>query len=391
MRRVSVWGYRALLWLYPAAQRRDYGAEMLWVFTEALQTEQQKGLGAVLVWWWRVLLDTVTNAYKEHQAERYQRITQDGIAIMPRYSVWQWAVVLVPLLGLIVADALSVGHGTLLIYIALLGLGLVHWVLSCVGWVGHNPLLASYIWGVIIGISALAGSFAVAMLISVLETWEFPLIGQVLICVGLYAVALGAGSYLLPMYRRAYGLFVLGMIAIVLVQVVLGPQETVLYAIPAAINMQFALLIPVWGCLFLWPYQGKRVLIVLFVALGLQFMLIDPAYFTGGWGRWIDSVVLLVPLVLSPILWVGVRHPRLRVQGVLLLWLAFTLFNLLGNLLGRAMMRVQLGDPYYLDSLTYVLTWGLRWGMFLLCVAWMLWLIRQRDTSPEAASINRLV
>lgn len=68
--RASVAIYRRLLWLYPAAFRRAYGAQMMQVFRDSCrQAQQERGLPGVIVLWLATLVDLLRSALAEHLSE----------------------------------------------------------------------------------------------------------------------------------------------------------------------------------------------------------------------------------------------------------------------------------------------------------------------------------
>jgi hypothetical protein len=70
--------YRLLLWLYPAALRRDYGAEMIAVFAELLSTETTTRGRAALVF--QALAEVFTIALPGHLAS--ERVIAAGLSLV---------------------------------------------------------------------------------------------------------------------------------------------------------------------------------------------------------------------------------------------------------------------------------------------------------------------
>lgn len=384
MQRLSEWLYRQLLRLYPAAYQRDYAAEMHWVFAQMMQQTRPKGIRAVLVWWGVVLWDTLTNAVKEHQAERRGLFGQVITSQEPRYSLRQWAWLLALLSLLLVAEVFIPTWGTSNVYGCLLLVGMAHWGLSRLGWIAYNPLWGAYTLGIGIGIFALVMSVLMLQVPQGLGQMGASSQVQILAAAGLYGVVLLAVGAMLPVGRRAYGLFALSLIALIGVQGVLPAQPSLASWI-SALSTQLAVMITLGLCLFLLPYRGQQsTLIIFFLALGVQLVIVDPAYFTGLWARWMNPIILLIPALLSPVWWALMPNVTLRRRGIVLLWALFTLFNGVVPLFGRASQRAALGS-YGLESPAEMLQWGARMLPFLLSIVLMMWLFRAQKPTTESA------
>jgi hypothetical protein len=68
---VNDWAYRALLRVYPAAHRREYGPWMAQLFRDLCRDAVQRDGALGLIWLWvRTLLDTARTALVEHMDDR---------------------------------------------------------------------------------------------------------------------------------------------------------------------------------------------------------------------------------------------------------------------------------------------------------------------------------
>lgn len=151
--RASVALYHCLLWLYPAAFRRAYGAQMTQVFRDSCrQAQQERGLPGLIVLWLATLADLLRSAFAEHLSEGpimsrpfYIRmsglLTLAGAAIELLRNIGESAYWFTPGFNGI-AQHLAQVSGGLLIGIALTPiicwtLGLVGLLLAQRGWVGR--------------------------------------------------------------------------------------------------------------------------------------------------------------------------------------------------------------------------------------------------------------
>jgi hypothetical protein len=64
---LSIRLYKALISIYPAEFRQDYGGPMVQVFRDCCrQTYWEAGMSGLLLLWWRTIFDTVKTAIEEH-------------------------------------------------------------------------------------------------------------------------------------------------------------------------------------------------------------------------------------------------------------------------------------------------------------------------------------
>jgi hypothetical protein len=184
--RASVAIYRCLLWLYPAAFRRAYGAQMAQVFRDSCrQAQQERGLPGVIVLWLATLVDLLRSALAEHLSEGpimsrpfYIRmsglLTLVGAAIELLLNIDESTYGFIPGYTGIAQHLAQVSSG-LLIGIALVPiicwtLGLVGMLLAQRGWVGRvSASLALLALGAELAVEIIA-YLHIAPLVTILES-----------------------------------------------------------------------------------------------------------------------------------------------------------------------------------------------------------------------------
>ncbi len=287
--RASAAIYCCLLWLYPAAFRRAYGAQMAQVFRDSCrQARQERGLPGVIILWLVTLVDLLRSALAEHLLEgpivsRPFYIRMSGLLALVGASIEflinidESGYVFIPGYTGITQHLAQVSIG-LLIGIALAPiicwtLGLVGLLLAQRGWVGRvSASLALLALGAELAMQIIAG-LHIAPLENILENtlgrlaalgWGFTQIDDFVL--GLSLIVCGIvtlKAHLLPRWNVVP--LLLGLLAFSNLAVYYWAEESPI----VRVGLTSILLVPylslicnffLWGCLgyALWAKQRSK-------------------------------------------------------------------------------------------------------------------------------------
>lgn len=316
--------YRLLLRLYPLAHRHEYGEWMVQHFRDSYRdVSKNASWRAWLGFWLHLLGDVAVSAFVEHRV----MMKENGI-MLSRNKFMRF----LPMMGLIVYLQFfhyDIGIGA--VYAIILLAGLVGWGLSRLGMFSFSPLWRAYTLGAVLGF------FSLLMLVLgggiTVWTHQFPAIFVAELTVVLYIAGVFVLSHWLkPSNKVFYGAAIgLPLLSIVLLNLSTIPSEIVGtwsgISIPFVLTHAFTSLFICAICLHSMRNHGQLGVIMLSVALGTQYIFIDPAYFTGTASFGIDFVVLLFPLVICPIWWLSAKTLQAQRMGTFALWGGFIAFT----------------------------------------------------------------
>lgn len=321
--------YRLLLYLYPAEYRRAYGVLMAQAFDDlCADTLRRNGTLGLFGLWLHVLADLLTTVVVEHRDAARKR---ENAGIVPRYSSLQLSVLMALILGIVVYHYVAPdGGGITAIYGLLLVSGMIVYGLQRLGLVPVNPIWNAYTTGILLGIGSIVMMFAAN-----LTAFGVYRVGFAPLFIPLVSLAVYAGGVVLASrFGGAIGLFrhIAALLALTTVVSLLIDSRASADAAARFLSLHYALmqtltvLVIAAVSSFLARQQGDLAFIVLLVALGVHLIWIDPGYFTGAAGQWINMVALLFPLVIGPLWWLIARTHPSRVWGMLALWALFVFF-----------------------------------------------------------------
>jgi hypothetical protein len=318
--------YGILLHLYPAEHRHAYGDLMAQAFRDLCKAAYRKrGAVGLIALWFYTLTDTVVAAFIEHRDLRRSK----AMSISPvGYSRVHILVVLMPLLAIIVyLFAASDNNDTMLVYIIIFLSGAGIWILRRLGLLAANPIWTAYTAGTLLGASTmglfmLSGAPALAI-----YHLELPPIVILVVSLLIYGVVINFSGRLTGDRVHTYRLMALLLAGVAIAAFLVSPTfvrpiDTVTrlvslnYSLMQNLTILIATAIGIYG-LRRW---GQTALLTLLVALGVQFVWIDPGYFTGQARRWINLSTLLLPLVICPAWWLLAPNRRTQIRGTLVLW-----------------------------------------------------------------------
>jgi hypothetical protein len=174
--------YRAGLALFPASYRREFGAELLYAVSMAVEQARSRGRLAVLLLGWRELRDLPGACLREHLSERKEvsMRLQPG-AYLPEgpFKLWQLVAVFLPFAIGFLAVALSLSAGARF-YSLLCGIGVALLVLLLMVWIGG--------------------------IVKAFPTWALPSLGLILLIIT-YGVYLLSQAFVLMVLRPFWGSF----------------------------------------------------------------------------------------------------------------------------------------------------------------------------------------
>jgi hypothetical protein len=212
-----------------------------------------------------------------------------------------------------------------LVYVIIFLAGTGIWILRRLGLLAANPIWTAYTAGTLLGASTLAlFMFSGAPAIAIYRLGLPPILILV-ISLLIYAAVIHFSGRLTGDRVYAYRLLALLLAGVAVVTFLVSPTFTrATDTVTRLVSLNYSLMqnltilitIGIYG-LRRW---GQTAFLTLLVALGVQFIWIDPGYFTGQAGRWINLSTLLLPLVICPAWWLLAPNRRTQIRGTLALW-----------------------------------------------------------------------
>jgi hypothetical protein len=317
--------YWILLRLYPSGFRRDYSNLMAQVFrTQYRETVDQQGKLGLVGLWLHILADTFAAAFIEHSAAWKTSLTTQAPIVYSVRHAW----ILLPLIGII--TYLYVLHDTQdmsIIYLFILATGVIAWVLNRLGLISLNPIWNMYVIGILLGMIRIIFYMLSSYPATTIYQAELPFFLFGIVAGLIYIAFIKLGIGLIRPFTRIYRAAAIFLALTSIGAVLLNPTYFGNTGEPIAfLSLHFnlmqaltALLIAVVGVQLARRY-GSLAFIAVMIAFGVQFIVVDPGYFTGNAGRWINLCVLLFSVVVCPAWWLLVPNNRLQIRGLLILW-----------------------------------------------------------------------
>jgi hypothetical protein len=323
---VSNFFYRLLLRAYPADHRRAYGKLMAQLFRDLCKDAYaQRGVLGLIGLWLYTLADTFANAFIEHRATWKKRLsTQSPIT----YDLLHVALVMIPLVAIIIyIYAAQDSRDMPTVYLLILITGAIAWVLNRLGLMPLNPIWNMYMIGILLGVGSIIFFFLSSIPAFGVYLLRVPPIFILVASFVIYIFSMGFSARFVGGLARSYLLMAMllaittGVGFLVSASFTPNPDDITRFISFNYSLMQTgaALLTTAVSLVFVHRW-GKAGLIPLMLGIGVQFIWIDPGYYTGYAGRWIDLCLLLFPLAICPAWWLLARSRRSQVRGTLLLW-----------------------------------------------------------------------
>jgi hypothetical protein len=317
--------HRLLLHLYPSNFRRNYGKPMVHVFRDQCrETVHQHGKLGLVGLWLYIVADTFAAAFIEHRAAWKKRLSTPTPIV---YSL-RHVLVLLPLVTVI--TYVYVFHDTQdmsIIYLFILATGVIAWVLNRLGFISLNPIWNMYVIGILLGVIRILLYMLSSYPATAIYQSELPFFIFGIVTALIYIVTIAFSGWLMQPFTRAYQvaaamLALTSICAVILSPTYFGNTGDIAIFLSLHFNLMqalTALLIAVVGVQLARRY-GSLAFIAIMIAFGVQFIVVDPGYFIGNAGRWINLCVLLFSLAICPAWWLLAPTRRLQVRGLLVLW-----------------------------------------------------------------------
>jgi hypothetical protein len=307
--------YRLLLHLYPMEHRREYGELMAQAFRDLYRkTAKQHSILALCLMWLHIFADTFAAAFIEHRDTR---------SASGQYRAIHVFIVLFLIIALIFYIYIAHGqYDMAAIYLMILLTGLGARILNKLGLLPANPIWNTYTTGVLFGIAGFAIFILSALPAFGVYLLQFPPVFILITALAIYGTATYMSGWLVGTFRSFYWIIavLLGLTSVTsrLIQANLADTITLFISLNYALMETLSILLSAAITIYLLRRRGHTTLIMLIVALGVRFTFIDPGYYTGHAGRWIDLAMLLFPLVICPAWWL--LAAKGRVSGTIILW-----------------------------------------------------------------------
>lgn len=315
--------YRLMLRLYPLAFRQEYGDEMAQAFRDMQRAAAGRGVVGMVRLWLYLLAETVSRALIEHR-DAIRSTAGRGIDYTP--SKTDLLVLFVPIVGIMIAlYAINESQNTTYIYLLILIAGVGGWLLSRFGLIRANPLWNTYTLGILFGISFLILFMFSSVPALAIYRLGLPPLSILVVSLAIYAAGISVSGRLVGSHVRRYRITAFMLAVIVTAAMLITSRRpadalTFFYSLNYSYMQTLGMLVMSSISIGLIRIIGQRALILLMITLGVQFIFIDPGYFTGDAGRWINLSALVFPLVICPAWLLIARTRRAQLWGTFALW-----------------------------------------------------------------------
>lgn len=342
--------YRLLLKLYPAEFRREYGDQMAQAFRDLYRdAARRRSVLGIAVFLLFITAETAARVLIERRDALRRQVTLSGSV---PYSRLHLLLAFVPVTAFLLYRFLvQRSQSSTEVYLLILIAGVGVWVLSRLRLLPPNPIWNVYVVGILLGVISIILFFLTGLPAFGVYRLGLPPVCILLVSGAIYALAIhytgrwmGASA---PAYRLIAALLMLTTAAGFVVNTNRVVGDIALFLSFSYDLMQtLAALIACAVCVRLGQRMGWRLaLVALMVAIGVQFMWVDPGYFTGQASLWIDLSVLLFPVIVCPAWWLMASRRGWRVRGTLALWLLLIGVVAIVPSLARVALQIDYETP----------------------------------------------